>query len=222
MPTLIFPILLSRADGTDIQHPIFFLSLSYTQIEYEPKHEAGQLAVKIFHTAYAMKMDINQIEADLIDLVAEIESTPEGKQVFVEPPADWDVPFLKEMHLAIIKDLSYGEQTKTILRTCRSPSFFHASFCVCCISLDLSLRIPRVSFPAGKIPTHGLGQFFHYARFIFEINTPGRQQQLFSFPFGILQHFVFVFHPTITFHIIQLFCIRHFSSFMSVPKRRRC
>lgn len=86
------------------------------EIEYEPKHEAGQLAVKIFHSAYAMKFDINQIEADLIDLVSEIESSPEAKAVFVEPPADWDAAMLKEMHLNIVKDLTYGENTKTILR----------------------------------------------------------------------------------------------------------
>jgi len=85
------------------------------EIEYEPKHDAGQLAVKIFHSAYAMKFDLNQIEADLVDFVAEIEATPEAKPIFVEAP-DWDAAVLKDIQLSTIKDLTYGENTKTILR----------------------------------------------------------------------------------------------------------
>lgn len=71
-----------------------------------------------------MKFDLNQIEADLVDFVAEIEATPEAKPVFVEAP-DWDAEVLKDIQLSTIKDLTYGENTKTILRT----SFSLVPFC---------------------------------------------------------------------------------------------
>lgn len=90
--------------------------LTCLQLQYEPRHEAGQLAVAIFNTAYVLKLDVNKVESELADFADQINALPQAKPLFVEPP-EYDDPEIKTYQLKIIDDLPYTDGTKKLMST---------------------------------------------------------------------------------------------------------
>jgi hypothetical protein len=88
---------------------------SASQIDDEPKSAAGQVAVKLFNSAYVLKANMDELEQEFTDFAGLLE-TPEGAAFLVEGQdklgKNFDAAFVK-----FVNKLDISAQAKRLLST---------------------------------------------------------------------------------------------------------